>query len=107
VSKGILIDHSEVLVIREIMKDSRYKKAYRMGNREINTSIIGYADESVLITNNEDNLQMSLYQFLLSAQKYDMKFSISKTKILTLCEYPLRCKLEVQGKMVEQIMSFK
>jgi hypothetical protein len=49
-----------------------------MGNRE--TNIIRYADETMLITD----------QFMLSAQKYDMKMLISKTQISSSCKHLLR-----------------
>lgn len=29
------------------------------------------------------------------------------TKTLRVCEHPLQCKLEVQGKVTEQVMTFK
>jgi hypothetical protein len=76
-----------------------------MGNKEIH--ITCYADDAVLTTDNEDNLQSFLHQFLLSYQKYNTKIAIIKTKALTVCERPLRCKLEVQVRVVEEIMSFK
>lgn len=76
-NRGIFIYHSEVLVITEIIKDSKNKKTYRMGNRE--TNIIRYADETMLITD----------QFVLSAQKYDTKMLISKTQISSSCDYLL------------------
>jgi hypothetical protein len=28
-------------------------------------------------------------------------------KVLRVCEHPLQCKLEVQGKVTEQVMTFK
>jgi hypothetical protein len=34
-----------------------------------------------------------------------MKISTNKT--MRVCKEPLRCKLEVQGKITEQVMSFK
>jgi len=44
---------------------------------------------------------------MLSSQKHSMKISISKTKTSTVSKEPLRCKLEVQGKIIEQVMNFK
>jgi hypothetical protein len=70
--------------MNEIIKDIKNKKGYRMENKEIN--IICYADDAVLIADNDDNLQRLLYQFLLSSQKYNMKISVGKTKTLTVCE---------------------
>jgi hypothetical protein len=36
-----------------------------------------------------------------------MKILTNKQKTTTACKGSLRCKLEIQGKMVEKMMSFK
>ena len=35
-----------------------------------------------------------------------MKISIDKSKAITISKDPIRCKLEIHGKMVEQVMEF-
>ena len=35
-----------------------------------------------------------------------MKIPIHKTKAMTISNEPLRCKLEIDGRMVEQVMEF-
>lgn len=54
----------------------RNKPSYRMGNKMVN--IICYADEAVLIANNEDNLQRILHQFHKKAKEYNMEISTQK-----------------------------
>jgi hypothetical protein len=55
----------------------------------------------------ENNLQSLLHQFMVSCQNYHMKISGSKTKAPTVSKEPLRCELEIQGNIVEQVMKFK
>jgi hypothetical protein len=87
------------------MKDIRYEKEYKIGDKEMN--IIRYADDAVLNADNESNLQRLLHQFMLSCQKFHMKMTVSKTKALTVSKETVRCKLETQGNVVEQIMTFR
>jgi hypothetical protein len=54
------------------------KQDYEIGRKEVN--IIRYADDSVFIADNEDNLQRLLYQFSISCRNYGMKTVINKTK---------------------------
>ena len=54
-------------------------------------------------TNTEDDLKRLLYNFHLSCLKFNMKTSIHKTKAT---KEPLLCKLEIDGRMVEQVMQF-
>jgi hypothetical protein len=49
-------------VMNDIIKNSKDKKGYRMGNKEVN--IIFYADDAVLIAGREENLQRLLHQFI-------------------------------------------
>ncbi|XP_072159004.1 uncharacterized protein [Bemisia tabaci] len=43
----------------------------------------------------------------MTAKKYNMKVSAAKTKSMVVSRNPIRCKLEVDGKMIEQVMEFK
>ena len=74
-------------------------------NRNIN--IICYAADAVLIADSEDGLQRILHAFNLTAKKYNMKVSAVKTKSMVISRSPIRCKLEVDGSMIEQVMKFK
>ncbi|KAK9887098.1 hypothetical protein WA026_020042 [Henosepilachna vigintioctopunctata] len=89
----------------EIIKKVRGMRGYKMGDKEI--SILCYADDAVLIAENEDDLQRLLHQFNLTAKSFNMIISASKTKCMTTSKTPLRCKLEVDGKSIQQEMKFK
>lgn len=59
--------------------------------------------QSLLLT--EDNLQKLLSQFM-SCHKHNMKISVGKTKTMNVSKEFIRCKLELQGKIIEQVMRF-
>lgn len=70
-------------------------------------SIVCYADDALLVADNEDDLQRLLYRFHLTSIKYNMKISAHKTKSLVVAKNPIRCKLTINDQMIEQVMSFK
>ena len=76
-----------------------------MGNQLINIDC--YADDAVLLADNEDNLQRLLYTFQQSAKEYNMEISTTKTKSLVISKEPIRCKLVVENHPIEQVMSFQ
>lgn len=93
------------IILDEIIKQVKTKRGYRMGNREI--QILCYADDTVLIAEDEDDLQRLLHQFNITAKKFNMKISAEKTKSVVISKEPIRCKLEIDGQMIEQVMSVK
>ena len=68
---------------------------------------ICYADDAAIVAESENDLQKMLYKFHLTAQKYNMKISVDKTKCLTFSKNPVRCKLTIDNKPIEQVMEFK
>jgi hypothetical protein len=70
---------------------------------EDNLPRICYMDDALITEETEDNLPGFLYQFFLSAQRYNTKILNSKTNILAV--YCIVCILKVQGEVVEQAMS--
>ncbi|XP_050447499.1 uncharacterized protein LOC126849579 [Cataglyphis hispanica] len=70
-------------------------------------TILCYADDAVLISENKDELQKLLHQFYLTATLYNMMISVPKTKSLVIAKEPIRCKLAVNDEIIEQVMSFK
>ncbi|XP_055714317.1 uncharacterized protein LOC129808563 [Phlebotomus papatasi] len=70
-------------------------------------NIVCYADDAVLMAENEDDLQRLLQKFNISALKYNMSISTSKTKALTVSKEPIRCKLYLNNAPIEQVMEFK
>ncbi|XP_044767088.1 uncharacterized protein LOC123322993 [Coccinella septempunctata] len=76
-----------------------------MGQQEI--SILCYADDAVLIAESEDDLQRLLHQFTRIAASFNMKISVAKTKCMTTSKIPIRCKLEIEGQIIQQEMRFR
>lgn len=75
------------LIMDEILeKIKTVGRGYKMGTREI--KLICYADDVVLIADNEDDLQRMLYRFEQVAHELNMEISIDKTKVLTIARYP-------------------
>lgn len=68
------------------------KFLYRVGDR--NTNIICYADDAVLLTDTEDNLQRLLHQYNITGKKYNMRMSTNRTKTMMISKQPFLCKLE-------------
>lgn len=93
------------LIMDELISEvKRTGKGYRLGGKEI--KIICYADDAVLISEDEDNLQRMLFKFENIASKYNMEISVAKSKSLTISKEPRRCKLAIYNEPVEQVMSF-
>jgi hypothetical protein len=51
-------------------------------SRNLNLNILLFADDVILFANSEDDLQRSIYQFQLIAEKFIVKNCIDKTKVL-------------------------
>lgn len=90
---------------RIITDTKNASRGFRTHNGE--TTILCYADDAVLISENEDELQRLLHQFYLTATRYNMMISMPKTKFLVIAKEPIRCKLAVKDEIIEQVMSFK
>lgn len=70
-------------------------------------SVLCYADDAVIISENEDELQRLLHRFYLTAKQYNMEISTQKTKTLVTAKEPIWCKLAVNDRIIEQVMSFR
>lgn len=70
-------------------------------------SVFCYADDALLISESEDDLQRMIYQFYLTSARYNMAISVQKTKSLVVAKNPIRCKLAVNDQIIEQVMTFK
>lgn len=89
----------------EIIEAVKGMRGYRMSGNNIN--IICYADDAILIAENEDDLQRLLFKFNNICKQYNMKISTEKTKALTIARDPIRCKLVVDNDIIEQVMEVK
>jgi hypothetical protein len=66
-----------------------------------------YADDQVILTESEDELQMAVNELDKIVKKYDMKISTTETKTIGLCGKNIqRVKIEIEGKIIEQVSSF-
>jgi hypothetical protein len=66
-----------------------------------------YADDQVMVAESEDELQIAVNKFNKIVKKYDMKVPTTKTKTIGLCSKNIqRVKIEIEGKMTEQVSSF-
>jgi hypothetical protein len=74
-----------------------------------NTAIqtILYADDQILITKSEDELQFAAYQLNKITRKYGMKIFTLKSKTMGMREKNIqRVKTEIEGKITEQVSDF-
>jgi len=69
--------------------------------------ILCFADDAVIISENVDELQRLLHQFYPTAKRYNMSIATKKAKSLVVAKEPRRCKLAVNDKIVEHVMSFR
>lgn len=91
--------------MNEIIRTLVKMNGYRMGAHKIN--ILCYADDAVLFAECEDDLQRLLFQFYTASKRKNMEISINKTKCMTIAKDPLRCKLAIENKPIEQVMQLK
>jgi len=59
------------------------KKGIQLNNRKLVNTIV-YADDQILITTSEDQLQTMAYHLNLIARKYTMTISSTKTKSMAM-----------------------
>lgn len=76
------------------MKNASCK--YRTHQEEL--IVLCYADDAVLISENEDEFQKLLHQFYLTGMRYNMAISVPKIKFLVI--EPIRCKLAVNNEII-------
>jgi hypothetical protein len=76
-------------------------------NNKIKIQTILYANDQILITKSEDELQIALNELNKIGKKCDMKTSTSKTKSMGLCgKYTQRVKIVIDDKIIEQLSNF-
>jgi hypothetical protein len=92
-----------------IIKEFRQKcHGYIAINRNLQLDAIIFADDLVLLAASENDLQQSLYNFKLVAEKYSMEISTEKTKIMAFCgKEPVPSKIRLNNKILERVNEFK
>jgi hypothetical protein len=92
------------LIMDKIIANLLKELGYKMGNDSIH--IICYADDAVLIADNEENLQTLLLRFDQLAERLNMEISLNKTKSLTISRNYTKCEVKLRGTMIEQVPKF-
>lgn len=93
------------LIMDKIITSLQGLNGFKMGHTDMR--ILCYADDAVLMAESEDDLQRLLYRFNMTAKELNMKISSSKTKCMVISSpSPIRCKLQVDDNIIEQILTF-
>lgn len=64
-------------------------------------NIVCFADDVVLLAENENYLQKLVYNFNKMCQKYNMKIVKMETGSIAILDDSLRCKLVVDDRSIE------
>jgi hypothetical protein len=82
-------------------------KGIQLTNRKtINTTL--YADDKILMSTSEDELQTMAYRLNLIARKYKINISSIKTKPMTMCgNHIQRVKIVINDNPIEEVSEFK
>jgi hypothetical protein len=77
-----------------------YNKGIRIqNNTKLNTLL--YADDQIIISNSEDNLQRGVYMLNNILKDFKMKISCSKSKTMAfLGQQPVRSKIVIENKIL-------
>ncbi|XP_060525304.1 uncharacterized protein LOC132701439 [Cylas formicarius] len=76
-----------------------------MSNKRIN--MVCYADDAAIFAENENDLQRQLFKLYQVCRELNITTSVEKTKSMTMTREPIRCKLIVEDKPIEQVMQFQ
>ena len=94
------------LIMDQIIQQVKNKNlGYQMHNTKFN--ILCYADDAVLMADNENDLQRLLLQFQKTAQTFNMEIHTEKTCAMVISKEAVRCKLAVYNKPIKQVSAFK
>jgi hypothetical protein len=66
-----------------------------------------FADDQVIVAQNEDELQRAVYNLQVTASEFNMSISAEETKIIAFAlKEPVTSKICVNGKILEQVNTF-
>ena len=83
------------------------KKGIQLNNRKLVNTIL-YADDQILMATSDDDLQTMVYHLNLTARKYKMTISSTKTKAMaTWGNHIQRVKIVINNNIIEQVTDFK
>ena len=84
-----------------IKKVTSLNLGYGTGNKRIR------ADDAAIIVESENDLQRQLFHFFQTSHQLNTNISTGKTKYMIIVKEPLRCKLVLEDKPIEQVMQFR
>jgi hypothetical protein len=96
-----------IMYINSLLKDWKPKNHGKVFiSRNLNVDILLFADDVILFANSDDDVQRSIYQFQLIAEKFSMKISTDKTKVMAFKgKEHIHSKMCVYDKPTEQVRS--
>ena len=101
VTFNIYIDH----ILREWYKTQ--PKGIAIKGKDCLATIL-FADDQVIMAENEDDLQRAVNNLDIIARRFNMKISTPKTKVMAFIgKDPKRSKIVINGDIIEQVNSFK
>ena len=100
-NEAILMFHALAYVMNEAFVT--LKKGIQLTNRKSVNALL-YADDKILITTLEDELQTMAYHLNLIARKYKMIISSSKTKSMAMWGNHIQSiKIVINNNIIEQV----
>lgn len=67
-----------------------------------------FADDQLIVADSENSLQIASFKLQQIMEKYNLKISTNKTKIMAFCgNEPIRSKIVLNEKPIEQVNCFK
>ena len=89
------------IIMDKIIDQIPKELGYKMGETPI--PIVCYADDAVLMAENEEDLQALLDAFNTNSVRLNMKISTTKTKSMVISKTPLTCNLRTNNTPIEQL----
>lgn len=82
------------------------KSNFNINKDYLNTLL--FADDQVIFSNSEDNLQRALYNLNIIAKEFNLNISLKKTKVMGFKgKTPIRLKIILNDEPVEQVNHFE
>lgn len=108
---GVLSPILFCLFMDEIMKECTPKlKKLSIGYKNlipVEVTECVFADDVVILAENEASLQKNLEIWEESLMKYDMKMNINKTKVMMTSTEQENMNIKIKGQLIEQVVQYR
>ncbi|GFR86077.1 RNA-directed DNA polymerase from mobile element jockey [Elysia marginata] len=95
-----------IKVIEFIFRETSKYHGLNIGSREFNN--IRYADDTVLLTENAEDLQLLAEAVNKHSNDAGLEMNVKKTKTVVITEFPPKVtSIKIKGESIEQVSSFK